>query len=97
MNRDHAQLDAEFVARHIKDLVKSQISISSASIQAEISEKFNYDISLKKAWMAKQKAIVELFGAWVKKTGRGRPKSTSYFAIQRQCEISESFPWCNIS
>lgn len=75
VNRDHAQLDAEFIARHIKDLVKGQITITSASIQAEIAEKFNYDISRKKAWMAKQKAIVELFGERVKRTRRGRPKS----------------------
>ncbi|CAI9096176.1 OLC1v1032261C1 [Oldenlandia corymbosa var. corymbosa] len=74
-NQGHAQMDSAFVARHIKALVKAQNSISSSSIQAEILEKFNYSISTKKAWTAKQKAIIELFGDRVKRSKRGRPKS----------------------
>ncbi|KAG8382511.1 hypothetical protein BUALT_Bualt05G0084900 [Buddleja alternifolia] len=65
INRDHVQLDSSFIANQIKALVKAQILITLLAIQAEISDKFNYDISKKKAWQAKQKAIVELFGDWL--------------------------------
>ncbi|KAL3502327.1 hypothetical protein ACH5RR_036776 [Cinchona calisaya] len=37
-----------------------------AAIQAEITDKFFYNLSKKKAWMGKKKAIVELFSDWVK-------------------------------
>ncbi|KAL6560408.1 hypothetical protein OROGR_003967 [Orobanche gracilis] len=64
INRDHVQLDSEFVCCQIKSLVKAQLSLTLTAIQAFISDRFAYEISKTKAWNAKQKAIVSLFGDW---------------------------------
>ena len=77
LNRDHLQLDSSFIAHQIKALVKAQMSITLLAIEAKIVDKFSYNISKKKAWMAKQKAIVELFGDWVE----------SYKLLPRYMEI----------
>ena len=49
LNRDHQQLDSNLVADHIKAMIKAQFTLSMATIQATIMEKFGYEISYKKA------------------------------------------------
>ncbi|KAJ8633246.1 hypothetical protein MRB53_026582 [Persea americana] len=63
-NRDHVQLNSAFVAHCIKDVARAQLSITSKAIIAMIKEQYNFTISYKKAWLAKQHAMVLLFGDW---------------------------------
>ena len=62
LNRDHHQLDSKLVASHIKALIKSQFTLSTAAIQASVMEKWGYQISYKKLLDGKHKAIRQLFG-----------------------------------
>ncbi|XP_016192223.1 uncharacterized protein LOC107633102 [Arachis ipaensis] len=39
-------------------------SLKVKSVIAEVQSKFNYTISYRKAWLAKQKAIANIFGGW---------------------------------
>ena len=45
LNQDHRQLDSNFVATHIKAIIKAQFTLSIASIQASVMEKWGYEIS----------------------------------------------------
>ena len=62
LNRDHHQLDSNLVATHIKAIIKVQFTLTTAAIQASVIEKWGYEISYKKAFDGKHKAIRHLFG-----------------------------------
>ena len=62
LNQDHHQLDSNLVTTHIKGIVKAQFTLSVATIQASVIEKWRYDISYKKALDGKHKALRHLFG-----------------------------------
>ena len=62
LNRDHQQLDSNLVIDHIKAMIKTQFTLSTAAIQATIIEKFRYEISYKKALVRKHKTLTNLFG-----------------------------------
>ena len=61
-NRDHHQLDSNVVAAHIKAIIKTQFTLTTAAIQASVMEKWGYEISHKKALDGKHKALRQLFG-----------------------------------
>ena len=60
--RDHHQLDSNLVAIHIKAIIKAQFTFSVAAIQANVMEKWGYEISYKKALDGKHKALRHFFG-----------------------------------
>ena len=62
LNRDHHQLDSQLVSTHIKTLIQAQFTLSTATIQASVMEKWGYQVSYKKALDRKHKAIRQLFG-----------------------------------
>nr|XP_025607949.1 uncharacterized protein LOC112701404 [Arachis hypogaea] len=62
--RDHSKLDSNTIAEAIKPLVEADPSIKVKSVIAEVQSKFNYTISYRKAWLAKQKAVEKIFGGW---------------------------------
>ena len=62
LNWDHHQLDSKFVAAHIKAIIKAQFTLYAAAIQASVMEKWEYEISYKKALDGKHKALRYLFG-----------------------------------
>ena len=66
LNWDHQQLDANLIVAHIQAMIKTQLTLSVVSIQASIVEKFEYQISYKKASKAKLKALTNLFGDFYK-------------------------------
>ena len=45
LNRDHHQLDSNLVAAHIKAIIKVQFTLTTASIQESVMEKWGYEIS----------------------------------------------------
>ena len=62
LNRDHHQLDSNLDAAHIKAIIKAQITLTTAAIQASVMEKWGYEISYKKALDGKHKPLRQLFG-----------------------------------
>nr|XP_025675381.1 uncharacterized protein LOC112775733 [Arachis hypogaea] len=64
ISQDHLKLDSNTVAEAIKPLVEVDSSIRVKSVIAEVQAKFNYTISYRKAWLAKQKAVESIFGGW---------------------------------
>ncbi|XP_034674615.1 uncharacterized protein LOC117905866 [Vitis riparia] len=66
INQDHSQLDSSFISKYIETLVKAEMTITVAAIQAVVAEQFGYQISYQKAMKAKRKAMTRLFGDWYK-------------------------------
>ncbi|CAH9097342.1 unnamed protein product [Cuscuta epithymum] len=66
LSRDHPMLDSNLLAREIENQVKVEPSITVAALIETSKEKFSYDVSYKKMWNAKQKAIHTVFGDWDK-------------------------------
>ncbi|XP_052107412.1 uncharacterized protein LOC127740480 [Arachis duranensis] len=64
ISQDHSKLDSKTVAEAIKPLVEVDSSIKVKSVIAKVQSKFNYTISYRKAWLAKQKAVESIFGGW---------------------------------
>ncbi|XP_029148275.2 uncharacterized protein [Arachis hypogaea] len=62
--RDHSKLDSITIAEAIKPLVEADPSLKVKSVIAEVESKFNYTVSYRKAWLAKQKAVEKIFGGW---------------------------------
>ncbi|RYR01519.1 hypothetical protein Ahy_B06g080397 [Arachis hypogaea] len=62
--RDHAKLDSITIAEAIKPLVEADPSLKVKSVIAEVQSKFNYTVSYRKAWLAKQRAVEKIFGGW---------------------------------
>ncbi|XP_016168996.1 uncharacterized protein LOC107611600 [Arachis ipaensis] len=61
---DYSKLDSDTVAEAIRPLVETDPSIKVKSIIAKVQSRFNYTISYRKAWLAKQKSIAKVFGGW---------------------------------
>ena len=62
LNQDHHQLDSNLVAAHIKAIIKAQFTLTTASIQSSVMEKWEYQISYNKDFYGKHRALRELFG-----------------------------------
>ncbi|XP_072090453.1 uncharacterized protein [Arachis hypogaea] len=62
--RDHSKLDSITIAEAIKPLVEADPSLKVKSVIAEVQSKFNYTVSYRKAWLAKQRAVEKIFGSW---------------------------------
>ncbi|RYR13646.1 hypothetical protein Ahy_B04g070530 isoform G [Arachis hypogaea] len=61
---DHSKLDSITIAEAIKSLVEADPSLKVKSVIAEVQSKFNYTVSYRKAWLAKQRAVEKIFGGW---------------------------------
>ncbi|RYR29573.1 hypothetical protein Ahy_B01g054003 [Arachis hypogaea] len=55
--QDHSKMDSNTIAEVIKLLVEVDPSIKVKSVIAKVRSKFNYTISYRKAWLAKQKSM----------------------------------------
>ncbi|RYR27668.1 hypothetical protein Ahy_B01g051691 [Arachis hypogaea] len=64
ISQDHAKLDSETIADAIRPLVEANSSIKVKSIITEVQSRFNYTVSYRKAWLAKQKSVAKIFGDW---------------------------------
>ncbi|XP_016192863.1 uncharacterized protein LOC107633778 [Arachis ipaensis] len=64
ISQDHPKLDSDTIADAIRPLVEADPSIKVKSVIAEIQGRFNYTVSYRKAWLAKQKAVAKVFGDW---------------------------------
>ncbi|XP_057759746.1 uncharacterized protein LOC130980121 [Arachis stenosperma] len=57
ISQDHSKLDSITIAEAIKPLVEVDPSLKVKSVIAEVQSKFNYTVSYRKAWLAKQRAV----------------------------------------
>jgi hypothetical protein len=64
MSQDHHSLDAKIICDNIVPLLEDNISVTPQTIVAHIREKYNYTISYKKAWNARNKVIEQICGNW---------------------------------
>ncbi|XP_016191917.1 uncharacterized protein LOC107632773 [Arachis ipaensis] len=64
ISQDHAKLDSDTIADAIRPLVEADPSIKVKSVIAEVQGRFNYTVTYRKAWLAKQKAVAKVFGDW---------------------------------
>ncbi|XP_057745288.1 uncharacterized protein LOC130963155 [Arachis stenosperma] len=64
ISQDHSKLDSNTIAEAIKPLVEANPSLKVKSVIAEVQSKFNYTVSYRKAWLAKQKTVKKIFGGW---------------------------------
>ncbi|XP_016168863.1 uncharacterized protein LOC107611456 [Arachis ipaensis] len=64
ISQDHSKLDSNTIAEAIKQLVEADPSLKVKLVIAEVQSKFNYTVSYRKAWLAKQKSIEKIFGGW---------------------------------
>jgi len=62
MSQDHHKLNYNFISESIKSLVHKDASVTPSLIIAHIREKFNYTISYREAWMAKNATIESVYG-----------------------------------
>ncbi|XP_016207018.1 uncharacterized protein LOC107647460 [Arachis ipaensis] len=62
--QDHSKLDSNTIAEAIKPLVEADPSLKVKSVITEVQSKFNYTVSYRKAWLAKQKSVEKIFGGW---------------------------------
>ncbi|RYR68764.1 hypothetical protein Ahy_A03g015235 [Arachis hypogaea] len=64
ISQDHSKLNSNTVVETIRPLVETDLSIKVKSMIAEVQSRFNYTISYRKVWLAKQKSIAKVFGGW---------------------------------
>ena len=62
LSQDHRKLSYNVKCESLKSLLHMDTSITVKVIIAHIREKFNYTISYRKAWRAKNKAIESIYG-----------------------------------
>ncbi|CAL1408570.1 unnamed protein product [Linum trigynum] len=61
---DHRHLDVDMISEAVKHLVRAQPNLSVLTVQAELKDKFNMQVTYKKAWYGKQRALEKLHGNW---------------------------------
>ena len=66
LSQDHSGLSSNFIINEIWDLIKEMLIISIADIGVIIKNRFNYTISYRKLWEAKQKVMTLTYEDWDK-------------------------------
>ncbi|XP_016747146.1 uncharacterized protein [Gossypium hirsutum] len=64
MSQDHQKLDAKSICNCIMPLVKDNPIIPVSTLIADMQARFQYRVSYRKAWLAKQMAMQQLYGVW---------------------------------
>ncbi|XP_071690676.1 uncharacterized protein [Rutidosis leptorrhynchoides] len=62
ISQDHVNLDASLIAQETEHIIKEEPSISIPALRAKIIDKLGYNVSYKKVWSGKQKAMEKIFG-----------------------------------
>ncbi|XP_021769897.1 uncharacterized protein LOC110734160 [Chenopodium quinoa] len=61
---DHKLLTSEFVCNALLDVLRVDPSLKIKTMMQLVKEKFEFSITHKRAWLAKQKAIKLIYGDW---------------------------------
>ncbi|PPR85181.1 hypothetical protein GOBAR_AA35506 [Gossypium barbadense] len=62
MTEDHGKLDSKTICTFIMPMVKDMPTIKVSVLIAEMQARFQYRVSYRKAWIAKQMAMEQLYG-----------------------------------
>ncbi|KAL4329955.1 hypothetical protein AHAS_Ahas13G0351800 [Arachis hypogaea] len=72
ISQDHVKLKSDTIADVIRPLIEADTSIKVKSIIAKVQSRFNYTVSYRKAWLAKQKSTLPM---WLKTKTAYMPRS----------------------
>ncbi|CAL1410516.1 unnamed protein product [Linum trigynum] len=61
---DHRHLDVDVISESVKHLVHAQPNLSVLTVQTELKDKFNMQVTYQKAWYGKQRALEKLHENW---------------------------------
>ena len=64
LSQDNSNFDSNLIASYIQAMLQQQPGIMVKALQAGLVERFSIRPTYKKVWMAKQKAIANLWGDW---------------------------------
>ncbi|XP_016206331.1 uncharacterized protein LOC107646676 [Arachis ipaensis] len=64
MLQDHRQLDISLIYKVILPLIQSNPSVSIPVLQGAVRQSYHFKPSYRKVWMAKQKAIAQIYSDW---------------------------------
>ncbi|XP_025680220.1 uncharacterized protein [Arachis hypogaea] len=70
ISQDHRQLNSSLIYRVILPLIQSNPSVSILVLQREVQASYHFKPFYGKLWMAKQKAIAQIYGIGKKRTTR---------------------------
>ncbi|XP_021727171.1 uncharacterized protein LOC110694303 [Chenopodium quinoa] len=70
LSTNHAHLDSSIISDFVKSFVQKDPCLKVEFIQELISKHFQFDVSYRRAWYAREKAIAEVFGDWESSYGR---------------------------
>ncbi|XP_061358519.1 uncharacterized protein LOC133302718 [Gastrolobium bilobum] len=87
LTRDHKQLDSEVVCATIISMLREDPTLKLMLIQERIQRLYGYNITYKKAWKAKMKGIVKLFGDWEKSYAL----LLNWLTYMTQCNVGSVF------
>ncbi|RYR50935.1 hypothetical protein Ahy_A06g025969 [Arachis hypogaea] len=62
--QDHRQLDSNLICRIILPLIQSSPLVTIPVLQSIVRQSYHFKPSYRKVWMAKQKAIAQIYGDW---------------------------------
>ncbi|XP_016165300.1 uncharacterized protein LOC107607919 [Arachis ipaensis] len=64
ISTNHRQLDYHVICASVLSLVMADASVFVKVLQNAVSSKFGFKPSYRKVWMAKQKAVAQIYGDW---------------------------------
>ncbi|XP_057724710.1 uncharacterized protein LOC130940554 [Arachis stenosperma] len=64
VSQDHTKLDSDMIAQHIGPMVRDDPSFNVNNVISEIQSRYGYTTTYRKAYLAKQKAIENVYGSW---------------------------------
>ncbi|XP_021740856.1 uncharacterized protein LOC110707155 [Chenopodium quinoa] len=70
LSTDHAHLDSSIISDFVKSFVQKDSYLKVEFIQELISKHFQFDVTYRRAWYAREKVIAEVFGDWESSYGR---------------------------
>ncbi|RYR20519.1 hypothetical protein Ahy_B03g065688 [Arachis hypogaea] len=64
MSQDYRQLDSSLICNVILSLIQSNLFVSIPVPQGAVWQSYHFKSSYRKVWIAKQKAIAQIYGDW---------------------------------
>ena len=62
--QNHRQLDVNVICKNIFKIVEGNPTVAIKDLQAAIFHNYRFEPSYRKTWLAKQKAIAQIYGDW---------------------------------
>ncbi|KAA0054283.1 uncharacterized protein E5676_scaffold45G00040 [Cucumis melo var. makuwa] len=66
LTQDHSRLDSNFMSIEIQNIVKADPIVTVSVLMGMIKQQYGYTVKYRQVWQTKRKALVAVFGDWVK-------------------------------